>query len=150
MTTALKNRRRDASSQPDGHRPTGGPQPERRRRSAWRQRLVEAERGVALGFRGDSTLFVHFFAGSIILATAIVLGLTLVEWAVLVLALTLVLAAEMWGKVMTEIARHLPQENGGELRESLKIGTAAVFVTITGTLLAVGLIFARHVWELFL
>jgi diacylglycerol kinase len=130
-------------------RPTGRSTRVRSRRSAWRQRLVEAERGVTLGFRGDSTLFVHFFSGSVILATAIVLPLTLVEWAVLVLGLTTVVAAEMFNKVMVEIGRHLPDDADNSVREGLKIGTAAVFVTIIGTVTAIALIFAPHVWELF-
>ena len=130
-------------------RPTSRSTRVRSRRSAWRQRLVEAERGVTLGFRGDSTLFVHFFSGSVILATAIVLPLTLVEWAVLVLGLTTVVAAEMFNKVMVEIGRHLPDDADNSVREGLKIGTAAVLVTIIGTVTAITLIFAPHVWELF-
>ena len=138
MTTVLKT-----------PRPAGRHTRSHKRRSGWRQRLVEAERGVTQGFRSDSTLFVHFFAGSIILATAVVLGLSLVEWAVLVLGLSAVVAAEMFNKVMVEIGRHLPDDSDGSLREGLKIGTAAVFVTIIGTVGATALIFARHVWELF-
>ena len=130
-------------------RPTSRSTRVRSRRSAWRQRLVEAERGVTLGFRGDSTLFVHFFSGSVILATAIVLPLTLVEWAVLVLGLTTVVAAEMFNKVLVEIGRHLPDDADSSWREGLKIGTAAVLVTIIGTVTAITLIFAPHVWELF-
>lgn len=138
MTTILKT-----------PRPTDRSTRVRRRRSAWRQRLVEAERGATLGFRGDSTLFVHFFSGSIILATAVVLSLTLVEWAVLVLGLTMVVAAEMFNKVIVEISRHLPDNADDSWREGLKIGTAAVVVTIIGTVAAITLIFARHVWALF-
>ena len=36
----------------------------RHRRAAWRQRLVEAERGITHGFRGDSTLFGYLFVWS--------------------------------------------------------------------------------------
>ena len=33
-------------------------------RPAWRQRLVDAERGVMQGIRGDSAFFVYFFLSS--------------------------------------------------------------------------------------
>lgn len=138
MATVLK-----PPQQPDTTRP------ERPRRSAWRQRLVEAERGVTLGLRGDSTLFVHLFVGCVILTTAVVLGLSIIEWAVLILALAIVISAEMFNKVMIELGRLIPYVADDTSRNCLKIATAAVFVTMTGSMLAIGLIFARNLWLLF-
>ena len=45
--------------------------PHSSRRPAWRQRLVQAERGLVKGVRSDSAFFVHFFGGSIALAVVI-------------------------------------------------------------------------------
>ena len=117
------------------------------RRPAWRQRLVEAERGVTRGFRDDSTLFLHFFSGSVILVTAVVLNISPIEWTVLILSLTLVVAAEMFNKVLLAIGKHVDRHSTPPLLNDLRIGTAAVFVTIIGGLLTIGLIFGRHVWS---
>jgi len=122
---------------------------ERPRRSAWRQRLVEAERGVTLGLRGDSTLFVHLFVGCVILISAVALGLSITEWALLILALAVVISAEMFNKVMIELGQLIPSNTDDSPHNCLKIATAAVFVTMSGSMLAVGLIFARHLGQMF-
>ncbi len=121
----------------------------RRRRPAWRQRLVEAERGVTRDFRDDSTLFLHFFSGSVILVTAVVLNISPIEWTALILSLTVVVTAEIFNKVLLVIGKHVDRHSTAPLLNDLRIGTAAVFVTIIGGLLTIGLIFGRRVWELF-
>ncbi|MEX0704310.1 MAG: diacylglycerol kinase family protein [Planctomycetales bacterium] len=129
--------------------PSSCPAPElvrdRRKRPAWRQRLVDAERGMTLGLRSDSTFFVHFFAIAVVVAGGTVLGLSLVEWVLIVLAITLVLAAEMFKQVLNAVLRSVGHHFAREAAQSLRIATAAVFVTIGGALLAVTLVFANAV-----
>lgn len=114
------------------------------RRSSWRQRLIDAETGVRLGVRTDGTFFVHLFVGCGILATATVLGLSVLEWAVLILSMTFVLSAEMFNQILRilwkEAAHHLP----AELRNAVRIGTAAVVISSVGAVIAIGLVMARH------
>ncbi|MBW3543417.1 MAG: diacylglycerol kinase [Planctomycetes bacterium] len=115
-----------------------------RRRAPWRRRLVEAERGITQGFRGDSTLFGHLFGGTLVLAMALVLGLSVLEWAVLVLALTVVLAAELFNKVLTILCRREILVGDETLKHIASIGTAAVICTMSGSLVVVGLLFGRR------
>ena len=76
-------------------------------------------------------------------------GLSITEWALLILALAVVISAEMFNKVMIELGRLIPGSSDDSPHNCLKIATAAVFVTMSGTMLAVGLIFARHLWLMF-
>ena len=130
--------------------PTLNPQPStldpqpKKQRAAWRQRLVDAERGLSHGFRLDSTFYGHFFVGSIVLATAVVLGIGLMEWAVVVMALTLVLSAEMFNQVLKAIWQTLGHHLAEPAHTVLRIGTGAVFVTILGATVAIGLIFGQR------
>jgi len=110
-------------------------------RPAWRQRLVQAERGIASGVRNDSTFFVHFFAASVIVAIGVVVGLGAIQWAIVTLAFTMVMAAEMFHQVLRFVlldrdADSLPEP----LRKALGVSTAAVTVTIAGALLTIGLL----------
>lgn len=89
------------------HSPQSSQVEEEKKRSPLRQQLVETERGVTLGFRADSTFFVHFFTGSIVVAVAFVLGLTMIQWTVLILSLTLVLASEMFLQVIKNITQSI-------------------------------------------
>jgi len=121
----------------------------RRRRAPWRQRLVEAERGVTEGFRGDSTFFVHFFLGSLVIVAAAVLGISFVHWILLVLALTVVLSAEMFNSAFATLLRDFEGHTGLPVKKARKIGTAAVFVAMAGATVAVGLIFAHRLMQMF-
>jgi len=120
-----------------------------KRRSAWRQKLVEAERGLTLGFRGDSSFFVHFFTGTIVLTAGLVLQIELIHWTILVLAFTMVLASEMFYSVLKtilfNIGHHLPEQ----MRRAIHLGTAAVLVTYFGAVLTIGLIFGRRLFQIF-
>ena len=120
----------------------------RKNRAAWRQRLVDAERGFSQGLRSDSTFFVHFFVGTVIVAAGFVLGISLLQWTVVVLALTLVLSAEMFNQVLQAIwktvGHHLSQEGVNAVR----MGTAAVFVTLLGAAVTIVLIFGQRLSQL--
>ncbi|MEX2288504.1 MAG: diacylglycerol kinase [Planctomycetaceae bacterium] len=120
-----------------------------RRRAPWRQRLVDAERGITLGVRGDSTFFLHFFLATIIVGAAFVLGIGAVEWAVVLLALTLVLSAEMFNQVLRSVHDALGHQFDDSLKKAIRIGTAAVFLTMIGALITLALVFGRHVYEIF-
>ena len=119
-----------------------------RRRSVWRQRLVDAERGITHGFRLDSTLFVHIFMGCIVIATAFVLGIGVLEWVLVILALTMALSAEMFNQVLKAIWHTVGHHFDGPVRSAVRIGTAAVFVTILGAVSAIGLVFGSRLLQI--
>lgn len=119
-----------------------------RRRSRWRRRLVEAERGLTEGFRTDSTLFGHFFVATIVVAAAFVFGISLLEWAILTLSFALVFSTEMFHLAMRAIFRDLNHELSESMQAARRIATAGVFFTILGAVLVVGLIFIPRLWNL--
>jgi diacylglycerol kinase len=120
-----------------------------RRRPPWRQRLVEVERGITQGVRGDSTFFVHFFLGSVVIATGFVLGIAALQWAVIVMALTMVLSAEMFNQVLKAIVHSVGHQLAQPLVKAMRIATAAVFVTMLGTLVAILIVFAERLATIF-
>jgi diacylglycerol kinase len=117
-----------------------------RRRSPWRRRLIEAERGLTQGFRGDSTLIVHLFAACLVFVVGLVLGLTVERWAILAVSFMVVLGAELFNKLARIICRHA---GGGSdvVRQAESIGTAAVFVSIAGACVVVTLFLGGRVLE---
>lgn len=120
-----------------------------KKRPAWRQRLVDTERGFTAGFRSDSTFFVHFFIGTVILVTASVLGLQTLQWSMLILSLTVVLSAEMFHQVLKTILERFGHHFQSEVNRALRIACAAVFVTILGAVLTIGLLFGQRLSQLF-
>jgi diacylglycerol kinase (ATP) len=118
------------------------------RRSAWRQRLIEAESGLRIGLRVDGTLFVHLFVMSGILAAGGVLGLGTLQWALVVLAMSGVLTAELFHQMLRllwkEAGHHLPPH----LRNAAGIGTAAVVTSSVGAIVVLILVFAQRIVHL--
>lgn len=119
-----------------------------KRRAEWRQRLRDSESGVRQGVRSNSSFAVHFFLGTVTATAAFVLNFAIIEWAVLILAFTSVLSAEMFYQLL----RILWEQEGRLLstrsQEALRIGTAAVMVTIGGSLTVSGILFARRIMAL--
>ena len=108
-------------------------------RPAWRQRLVDVERGLMQGVRADSAFFVYFFLSSATIAASIVLGLSLVQWTIVILSLALVLTAEMFNQSLQSLAASLGRPSDPPVRDASRMGTAAVFVAIAGSVIAIGL-----------
>jgi len=117
-------------------------------RPEWRQRLVDAERGITFGIRLDSTFFIHFFSGSAVIAAAMLLGLSATHWAIIILAMTTVLSAQMFNQVLKSIwnliGSHLPAES----QNTFKAGTAAVCVSIIGSVITIVIVFCSALYQL--
>lgn len=117
-------------------------------RPEWRQRLVDAERGITFGIRLDSTFFVHFFTGSAVIAAAMLLGLSATHWAIIILSMTTVLCAQMFNQVLKSIWSLLGKQLPEESQNMFKAGTAAVCVSIIGSVITIGIIFSSALYRL--
>lgn len=129
--------------------PEGGDRGRDQRRPPWRQKLVEAERGVVLGFRRDSALFVDFFLSVVSITAGIVLGLSVVEWAILALALTMVFVAELFNQMVKSLVDESLLAASSQVKKTLRLGTAAAFLAVGGAGLAITLMFAHRIVEAF-
>lgn len=120
------------------------------RRAPWRQRLVEAERGIAQGFRGDSTLFVYLFVDCTLLAVGGVLDLTRNDWLLVGLAVAVVLAAELMQQAMRVVIGQLRAiRPDGDWDRALHLAMASVGVAFAGSAIVIGLIYWQRMRELY-
>lgn len=83
-----------------------------RRRATWRQRIVEAERGLVLGFRRDGVLAGHLFVLTLAVAAGVVFELNTARWCVIFLALAFAMAAELFGQVVSALAAAMVRDRG--------------------------------------
>ncbi|HUE16410.1 MAG TPA: diacylglycerol kinase [Planctomycetaceae bacterium] len=111
--------------------------------------MIDVERGLMHGVRGDSIFFVYFFLTSATIAASVVLGISLLQWTVVILALTVVLSAEMFNQSVKSLFAALGRPADDATRTALRIGSAAVFVTIAGSVLTIGLILGKAGLEMF-
>jgi diacylglycerol kinase len=120
-----------------------------RRRPAWRQRLVQAERGLVRGVRSDSVFFVHFFGISIVLAAAFVFHIGWMQWIAIAGCLTLVLTAEMFNQALKTVVHACDLESSPAGQRAMAIGTAAVLVACIGSTVVLTLVFWQRFGQLF-
>ena len=121
----------------------------RRKRPAWRQRLVQAERGFVGGVRGDSVFFVHFFGVSLVVAAALVLGVGWMQWTALAGCLTLVLATEMINQALKTLVQDPERPATAAGKRVMAIGTGAVMVATLGSCIVLAIVFAQRIHDLF-
>ena len=110
-------------------------------RSAWRQRLVDAETGFRIGIRSESTLFVYFFIGCVIIGAATVLGLSAIEWGLVILSLGMALSTELINQLFRQLAAQATLKLPKELEEISRLGSAAVFVANLATVAVLATLF---------
>jgi diacylglycerol kinase len=115
------------------------------RRSAWRERLIDAESGLRLCLRADGTLFAYLFAVSCIIAAGVVVRLDVRAWAVVILAVTVVLSAGIFNQMLRllvrGVAHHLPPSS----RDAAKVGSTAVLLASVGAAITIILVFAQRI-----
>jgi diacylglycerol kinase len=112
-----------------------------RRGRSWAEKFRDAFRGVGLGVRGQSSFRVHFFFAAAVIVAAAVMRVSLVEWCVLVLAIAVVLAAEMVNSALEFLARAITDEHDPRVAHALDVGSAAVLVAAVGAVIAGSLVF---------
>ncbi|MCA9041344.1 MAG: diacylglycerol kinase [Planctomycetaceae bacterium] len=119
-----------------------------KQRANWRQHLIEVERGFAQIIRSDSAFFFHIFCLTIVLTCSFILGLSMMEWAMVVLSCTLAISAEMFNKVLKAIWDHLGHHFSEAAQNSIRIGTASATLTLIGASITVGIILGHRLWVL--
>lgn len=120
-----------------------------RKRSAWRQWLIEAERGITAGFRSDSVFFVHLFAGSLAVAAAVLLGLDATQWGIVILALSMTIASELFHQVLKQLGGLIDSTEEAPAAALRRFGAAAVAVATIGSVTSISVILGSRLWSLF-
>ena len=115
---------------------------------SWCSKFARAFRGVAVGVRGQSSFAVHFTCTALVLGAAVVLRVTLVEWCLLLLCITLVLSAEMFNGALESLARAIDEEYNAHLADGLDVASSAVLLAAGGASTVGVIIFLNRAIEL--
>jgi diacylglycerol kinase len=97
-----------------------------------------------LCLRSDGTLFAYLFAVACIVAAGIAVRLDVREWALVILAVTVVLSAGIFNQMLRllvrSVAHHLPPSS----QDAAKVGSTAVLLASVGAAITVILVFAQR------
>jgi diacylglycerol kinase len=98
----------------------------------WVEKFRDAFRGLREGVRGQSSFRVHFAAAVSVVAAGSVLRVNLVEWSILLLAITVVLTAEMFNSALEMLAKAITSRHDHHLGLGLDAGSGAVLTASIG------------------
>jgi len=113
-------------------------------RQTWTCKFGHAFHGLKLGIQGQSSFFVHFFMASAVIIAATVLDANLIEWCLLLMCITIVLAAEMFNSALEWMAKAVDAEHNPLLGAALDIGSAAVLLAAVGAVIIGSVIFIHR------
>ena len=112
---------------------------------SWGRKFRDAFRGVKGGVRGQSSFFVHFFTAAAVLVAAITLNVDqLAEWCLLLICITVVLAAEMFNSALETMAKAITNEYDPHVGAALDISSAAVLLSSIGASIVGAIIFINR------
>ena len=114
----------------------------------WRSGIRVGLRGIKKGIRGQSSFFVHFFFGALVVAAAVVLRCELVEWCILLGCIGFVLVSELISSALQTLVRGLDKETRDRVSPALDIAAGGVLMaTITASIIGT-ILFINRLWIL--
>ncbi|MEI7863242.1 MAG: diacylglycerol kinase [Planctomycetota bacterium] len=94
----------------------------------WSAKFAVAFRGLFRALRSQSSFGVHLPIALLVAAAAAILRATAVEWGILLLAIGIVLLAEMFNTALESLARALQTGPHPRVRDALDIASGAVLL----------------------
>ena len=98
----------------------------------WIDKFRHAFRGLAAGLYKQYSFLVHLPAAALVLILAAGLRVESWEWCVLILCITIVIAAELFNTSIEILLRRLHPDRHAEVGRALDVSAAAVLVTAIG------------------
>ena len=114
------------------------------RKKSWARKFAVALRGVAVGVRGQSSFRVHLTFVGLVICAAVLLRVALLEWCLLVVCMTLVLALELFNSALETLAQAIDRQHNPYLADGLDIASGAVLVAAVGAAITGSIIFLNR------
>ncbi|MAT73014.1 MAG: diacylglycerol kinase [Planctomycetaceae bacterium] len=106
------------------------------RRRTWPRKFADALRGIKIAVRGEASYFVHILATAIVVIAGVISKLSPTRWAVIVLCIATVLAAESLNTAIERLGRAITRKHDPQVRDALDIASGAVLLAAIGAAVA--------------
>lgn len=98
----------------------------------WRRKFACALRGLVIGVRGQNSFYIHIPVALAVVVLASWLRVSLIEWAVLIVCITIVFSAELFNSALESLALAITRESNPEIRDALDVASGAVLAASLG------------------
>lgn len=108
----------------------------------WRHKFACAFRGLVVGVRNQNSFAVHIPMTLAVVGLATWLAVSPLEWAILILCITIVCSAELFNSAIEHLAKAITEEQHPEIRNALDVASGAVLMASMGAAVVGLMIFA--------
>jgi diacylglycerol kinase len=115
---------------------------------SWREKFTAAFAGVKVEMRTQSSFRVHLAMTVAVVVCGVVFRVSLVEWCVLGLCITMVLTAEAFNSALERLAQAITTEHDPHIAVALDIASGAVLLVSVGAAIVGATIFLYRLWVL--
>ncbi|MBI1314039.1 diacylglycerol kinase family protein [bacterium] len=110
----------------------------------WSDKFRDALRGIWFALSTEKSFVVHGAAAVLVVAAAIIFGVSTSEWAILSVCIAAVIAAEIFNSAIESLAHVITKEHHPEIGNGLNAAAGAVLVTACGAASAGLWVFVPH------
>lgn len=116
---------------------------------SWLQKFGDSFRGMGMAIATQNSFWAHLAVGGLVIAVAAWVGVSAVEGMLLGLCITLVMTTELMNTAVELIAKKVTDEESELIRNALDIASAAVLMTVLGSITVGIWILLPKLWALF-
>ena len=114
-------------------------------RRSWPRKFRDAFRGMFRAFRDERSFRVHLFFAVAVIVAAIVFEVSITEWCILLLCITVVFAAETFNTALEHLGKAIDRSENQHIGTALDIGSAAVLVAAIGAVIVGCVVFVARI-----
>ena len=114
------------------------------RNRTWLDKFAGAFHGVAVGVRGQTSFAVHGTFVVLVISAAGLCHVSLTEWCLLLLCMTLVLTSEMFNSALETLAKAIDRQHNPYLADGLDMASGAVLLASLGASIVGSIIFLNR------
>lgn len=111
------------------------------RNRSWPRKFRDAFRSMFRAFHDERSFHVHLLFAASVVAAAVVVRVSIAEWCILLLCITVVFTAEMFNTALEHLGKAIDRSQNQHIGTALDMGSAAVLVAAIGAVIVGCLVF---------
>jgi diacylglycerol kinase (ATP) len=117
--------------------------------TSWKQKFGVAGRGIKIAVLQEKSFIFHFSVTGLVLLAGLALGITRIEWCIIVLAIMAGLTTELLNTSIEYLAKAITRETNPHIRDALDVASGAVSTVAIGAIVLGLLVIGNALWDFF-
>jgi diacylglycerol kinase len=114
----------------------------------WGEKFAVASRGLNVAMSQEKSFVGHFLAAAVVIVLGFALGMSPMEWCIVVLSMMAGLSSELLNTAIERLAKAITRENNPHIRDALDIASAAVLIITIGAAVLGAIVFLPKIGRL--